>query len=213
MTNDQRLHVFPTRMNLTTTKVRLKSAEKGYTLLKRKSDALQKRHRDTQALLAQKRKEIENITRDAFFSLTEAEFHGANFNMYIHECKKIPTTVLVETEQVSGVILPKFTLNIPNNPVKFLDKSGTCLVKCRSKFLSVLKLLIELVSLQNSFIILEEVLKSVNRRVNALEFLLIPRLENTVNYINAELDEQDREEFFRLKKIQNLKKKDEEDEK
>jgi V-type H+-transporting ATPase subunit D len=56
--------------------------------------------------------------------------------------------------------------------------------------------------------ILDEVLKSTSRRVNALEFVMIPKLENTLNYINSELDEQDREEFFRLKKIQKLKKRE-----
>jgi len=54
--------------------------------------------------------------------------------------------------------------------------------------------------------ILDEVIKLTNRRVNALEYVVIPRLENTIKYITSELDEQDREEFFRLKKVQNKKK-------
>lgn len=37
--------------------------------------------------------------------------------------------------------------------------------------------------------ILDEVIKNTNRRVNAIEFVVIPRLENTVLYINSELDE------------------------
>jgi V-type H+-transporting ATPase subunit D len=57
-------------------------------------------------------------------------------------------------------------------------------------------------------VILDEVIKVTNRRVNALEHVLIPRAENTIKYINSELDELDREEFYRLKKVQGKKKRD-----
>ena len=53
---------------------------------------------------------------------------------------------------------------------------------------------------------LDEVIRATNRRVNAIEHVVIPRLENTVNYIISELDEREREEFYRLKKIQDKKK-------
>jgi microcompartment protein CcmL/EutN len=66
---------------------------------------------------------------------------------------------------------------------------------------------------QTSFLILDEVIKMTNRRVNAIEHVIIPRIENTVSYIVSELDEQDREEFFRLKKVQDKKKRDKEKEK
>lgn len=57
--------------------------------------------------------------------------------------------------------------------------------------------------------ILDDVIRITNRRVNAIEHVVLPRLENTIKYINSELDEMDREEFFRLKKIQSKKKRDE----
>jgi V-type H+-transporting ATPase subunit D len=66
--------------------------------------------------------------------------------------------------------------------------------------------LIELASLQTAFVILDEVIKITNRRVNAIEFVIIPKIENTINFVLSELDEADREEFFRLKKIQGKKK-------
>lgn len=206
MASDQRLQIFPTRMNLTLTKIRLKSAEKGHTLLKRKSDALQKRHREVQQILNVKKKDIEEMLNDAFFSLTEAEYFGADVKMFLNECSKHPSRVLTSLEQVSGVVLPTFTLKTEGDKIRCYDRNGIALNKTRNKFLIALQLLVDICSLQSSFKILEEVLKSVNRRVNALEFLVIPRLENTINYINMELDEQDREEFFRLKKIQKLKK-------
>ena len=49
-------------------------------------------------------------------------------------------------------------------------------------------------------------IKLTNRRVNAIEYVIIPKIDNTIRFILSELDEQDREEFFRLKKIQGKKK-------
>lgn len=54
---------------------------------------------------------------------------------------------------------------------------------------------------------LDEVIKVTNRRVNALEFVLLPRIEFTINYIDKELDEESREDFFRLKRVTDNKKK------
>merc|ERR1712070_89176 len=50
-------------------------------------------------------------------------------------------------------------------------------------------------------------IKVTNRRVNALEHVVIPRIENTIAYIISELDELEREEFFRLKKVQQRKRR------
>lgn len=51
-------------------------------------------------------------------------------------------------------------------------------------------------------------IKLTNRRVNAIEHVIIPKIENTIAYVVSELDEGDREEFFRLKKVQDKKKRD-----
>lgn len=55
---------------------------------------------------------------------------------------------------------------------------------------------------------LDEAIKVTNRRVNALENVVKPKISNTIAYIKGELDELEREEFFRLKKVQAKKKKD-----
>ena len=52
---------------------------------------------------------------------------------------------------------------------------------------------------------IERVIKVTNRRVNALEFVVIPRIEETIKWIESELDELDREDFYRLKCVQDKK--------
>jgi len=90
-----------------------------------------------------------------------------------------------------------------------LGKGGQAVEACRRSYLKAVDLCIELASLQTSFHLLDEAIRVTNRRVNALEYVVTPRLENTVAYIEGELDELQREEFFRLKKVQAKKKRDE----
>merc|ERR1712084_38218 len=65
---------------------------------------------------------------------------------------------------------------------------------------------IKLASLQTSFKTLDLEIKMTSRRVNALEYVLIPRIEEVLAYITQEMDEQSREEFFRVKKVVEKKK-------
>lgn len=204
---DRRLPVFPTRMNQTIVETKLKSAERGYNLLKKKSDALQIRYRGILRMLQQKKEEVAKVLQAAYHSMSHAEYLGGNLVFYANDCRKKPVVITTKVEQVSGVTLPKFGLVFADTkPVVAMGKSGQSLMKCRDNFMQSLESLVDLCTLQNSFIALDEVFKSTNRRVNSLEFLLIPTLKNTLQYIFSELDEREREDFFRLKKIQNLKK-------
>jgi V-type H+-transporting ATPase subunit D len=60
-------------------------------------------------------------------------------------------------------------------------------------------------SLQTSFLAMDEALKVTNRRVNALENVTIPKIQGTIDNINRELDELEREDFTRLKMVKKKK--------
>jgi V-type H+-transporting ATPase subunit D len=89
-----------------------------------------------------------------------------------------------------------------------LGRGGQAVGAARRAFLGAVGLLVELASLQTAFVTLDAAIKATNRRVNALDNVVVPRLENTIAYIRGELDELEREEFFRLKKVQAKKKRD-----
>ncbi|NWI70634.1 VATD ATPase, partial [Todus mexicanus] len=86
-----------------------------------------------------------------------------------------------------------------------LARGGEQLAKLKRNYAKAVELLVELASLQTSFVTLDEAIKITNRRVNAIEHVIIPRIERTLSYIITELDEREREEFYR-QKIQEKKK-------
>merc|ERR1711972_340161 len=83
---------------------------------------------------------------------------------------------------------------------------GAVINACKDTYFKAVEALIRLASLQTAFKTLDEEIKMTSRRVNALEYVLIPRLEEIIAYIILEMDEQDREEFFRVKKVVEKKK-------
>lgn len=85
-----------------------------------------------------------------------------------------------------------------------LSKGGQTVAKTRESFSKTLDDLVQLASLQTSLKTLDEALKVTNRRVNALEFVIMPQLNNTIRYIMAELDELEREDQFRIKKVKDI---------
>ena len=66
--------------------------------------------------------------------------------------------------------------------------------------------------MQTSYLTLDEALKITNRRVNALEYIVVPRIEYTIKYIDTELQERSKEEKFKIKKVLYNKKKQKEKE-
>uniref|UniRef100_A0A8C2CD54 V-type proton ATPase subunit D n=1 Tax=Cyprinus carpio TaxID=7962 RepID=A0A8C2CD54_CYPCA len=86
------------------------------------------------------------------------------------------------------------------------SQTGRSLLKKKADALSMRFRQILRKIIETSFVTLDEAIKVTNRRVNAIEHVIIPRIERTLSYIITELDEREREEFYRLKKIQEKKK-------
>merc|ERR1711862_1041562 len=76
----------------------------------------------------------------------------------------------------------------------------------RQEYQKAVFALVKLASLQTMFYTLDLEIKMTSRRVNALEYVLIPRIVSVISYITQEMDEQSREEFFRVKKVVEKKK-------
>ncbi|KAF2496732.1 hypothetical protein BU16DRAFT_616838 [Lophium mytilinum] len=206
--------VFPTRQSLGLMKSKLKGAQTGHDLLKRKSEALTKRFREITRRIDEAKRKMGRVMSIAAFSLAEVTYAvGGDIGYQIQEsAKSAKFRVRTKQENVSGVFLPQFESFAVEGSNDFgltgLGKGGQQVQRCRETYARAVETLVELASLQTAFVILDEVIKVVNRRVNAIEHVIIPRTENTIKYINSELDELDREEFYRLKKVSGKKQRD-----
>ncbi|KAG2389506.1 hypothetical protein C9374_014066 [Naegleria lovaniensis] len=208
-----RLQVLPSRMTLQNMKIRLQGAKKGHSLLKKKSDALNIKFRSILKDIKEQKEGMSDMFRKAYFSLAEARYNAGDISYAVIESvKSAATKVKMRAENIAGVTLPVFHpddgAQSEEGMTSIISRGGEQIQNCKSIFTEALKNLIKLASLQTSFVTLDQAIKITNRRVNALEKVIQPKIQNTISYIISELDELEREEFFRLKKIRNKKIKD-----
>ncbi|KAF0296608.1 V-type proton ATPase subunit D 1 [Amphibalanus amphitrite] len=212
MSGKDRLAIFPSRGAQTMMKLRLKGAQKGHSLLKKKADALQLRFRTILGKIVETKTLMGEVMKVAAFSLAEVKFAiGGETSLpqvVLQNVNKAQIKVRTKKDNVAGVTLPVFESYqeaTDQYELAGLARGGHAVANMKKNYQKAIELLVDLASLQTSFVTLDEVIKITNRRVNAIEHVIIPRIERTLAYIISELDELEREEFYRLKKIQDKK--------
>merc|ERR1712238_253735 len=114
-------------------------------------------------------------------------------------------------DNVAGVQIPSFRMTHDATKDTSLSSlgiahGGAVIQNCRDQYVKAVQQLVRLASLQTAFKTLDEEIKMTSRRVNALEYVLIPRIEVIMAYILQEIDEESRDEFCRVKKVVEKKK-------
>ena len=188
-------------------------AKKGFELLKKKSDALKKAFRAILLKIVEAKVRMGVDFKEASLGLATAYFAAGDISRNVVDNIKKRTNVRlnVHTENVAGVKLPIFSLRgedelEENSSLLGLSGGGQAIQRAREAFTRFLKVLITIASLQTQFVTLDQALKVTNRRVNALEFIQIPKILGIISWIDRELDEESREDIFRLKKVTDNKK-------
>ncbi|OUJ19123.1 Archaeal/vacuolar-type H+-ATPase subunit D [Methanonatronarchaeum thermophilum] len=200
--------VRPIRMDLLEMRERLELAEKGHDLLEEKRDALIMELFEVVKEAKGIREELEKELEEAFRMLIEAEAESGAVKI------ESLTTSVSETElefdaakkNIMGVTVPK--LEKQGNPKRKYRERGFSpidtppqLDEAAERFEEVLNMIVLVAEIEESIRLLSEEIEKTKRRVNALEYNLIPKFENTVDYIEMKLDEMERESFFRLKRV------------
>ena len=198
--------VNPTRMELLNLKDRAKLSTKGHSLLKEKRDALIKEFFEILDRVQGSRDEVEKKLAIAY-----AELNKAQIDMGDMAVKRAALSVResieldISSKSIMGVSVPVVKSKSTHNDVisrgyGFAGTSANLDIAAK-EFEESIKIIIELGEIEKTIIMLAKEVEATKRRVNALEHVMIPRINNTISFIEMRLEEMEREQFVQLKVI------------
>ncbi len=200
--------VKPTRMELLSIRKKLTLAEKGHNLLEQKRDSLVERFFsviDTRNELVD---ELNSLLKEAFHSLIQAEMILGE--QQVHRIAKLAPAageIDFSEDNIMGVKIPKMddqSFFISEEPSYGMTESCAKLDDSQQQFQTLMKRILKLADLEGGIKSLAVEIEKTKRRVNVLENNLIPKLKATQKYIEMQLEEREREDFFRRKRIKAL---------
>jgi V/A-type H+-transporting ATPase subunit D len=200
------LDINPTRQELLRLKKRLALAQKGHKLLKDKQDELVRNFleiiEDTKKLRIEADRETESVYWS--YSLAEGVVGGAA----IENLFSIPgarTDIRFKTKTIMNLKVPQFEVEISGDPYDYGDAESSVLVDTSvRKYAKFLETLLKLAELEKTSILLAEEIEKTRRRVNALEYILIPNYVDTIKYITMKLAEMERSNLTRIMKVKEV---------
>jgi V/A-type H+-transporting ATPase subunit D len=204
------MNVNPTRMELSRLKKRLKTATRGHKLLKDKRDEMMRRFIDLVKKNKQLRETVEEELTKALsdFLLARAVMSSEVLEeaiMYPARQVEIETS----TQNIMSVNVPVINYSEVDSedesgyPYSFPQTSAE-LDGAITTLSAVLPRLIELAAIEKTCQMLADEIEKTRRRVNALEYVMIPQLIETIKYISMKLDESDRSSRTRLMKVKEM---------
>lgn len=206
MAVNNKIQIFPSRANAVLMNQKILAAKRGIRLLMRKRDAIDMKLRELKAQMSAKGDNLDEMMRNAIFSVTKANLLGADFKpLSVTDQRKATTYLRRRQQKIVGVTLNYFDLEISDMnalPLVGLSCGGQQVQKVRKNFQEALREIVEYASLEYMLRLLMHASHQTNMRVNALEFVVLPQLTATAKYINSELEEFEREDFYRLKRSQ-----------
>ena len=199
----------PTRMELKKTKARLKTATRGHKLLKDKRDELMRNFlqivRENKAL----RQKVEKGLEEAMASMSSAvRLMSPEILEQSLLCPKQGVEVDIRLKNIMSVNIPEYSFRTRTDAAEDIYPYGYAMTsgeldesidKLNQVFLDML----ELAKAEKSMQLMAAEIERTRRRVNALEYVMIPQMEETIRYITMKLEENERSTTTRLMKVKD----------
>lgn len=204
------LNVKPTRMELQKLKNHLAIARRGHKLLKDKQDELMRQFIEKIKQNNKLRQEVEASLEEALknFVLASSVMKGA----YLDELLAIPSQsvkVDIHKENIMSVEVPKMTFQAAEDAeeshlaLSYLNTSSEW-DEAVQTLNQIMKPLLELSELEKTCQLMADDIESTRRRVNALEYRVIPDTQETIAFIESKLEESERSTKTRMIKIKDM---------
>ena len=202
--------ITPTRMVLNQLKGRLKTARRGHKLLKDKRDELMRQFMDVVRRNKELRTKVEQGLTAAFASQQVASSIMSPEMMeqallYPRQSVELDVTY----KNIMSVNVPRYRFQTKNNdpseifPYGFAQTAGE-LDDALEKLAQVFQDMLELAEVEKTMQLLAEEIEKTRRRVNALEYVMIPELEGNIKYISMKLEENENATKVRLLKVKEM---------
>ncbi len=200
----------PTRMELTRLKGRLRTAVRGHKLLKDKRDELMKQFleivRENRRLRAKVERGLEKA--NAAFTVASAIMSPQMLEQALLYPKQ-SVELDMKFKNIMSVNVPVYQFHTKNEdpaeiyPYGFAQTSGE-LDTALEALSAVFQDMLELAEVEKTMQLLAEDIEKTRRRVNALEYVMIPDFQQKIRYISMKLDENERGNITRLMKVKEM---------
>ena len=202
--------VNPTRMELTRLKGKLKTAQRGHKLLKDKRDELMKQFLDTVRELRALRTQVEEelMRVHGSFTVASALMSGQAMEQALMYPKQ-SVELTMSFQNIMSVNVPVYHYQTRTDdtsdifPYGFAATSGE-LDGAVAALGDVFQSMLKLAQTEKAAQLMAEEIEKTRRRVNALEYVVIPETQENIRYISMKLDENDRSTTTRLMKVKDM---------
>ena len=206
--------VNPTRMELTRLKGKLRTAQRGHKLLKDKRDELMKQFLDTVREVRALRAEVEDelMTVHGSFTVASALMSAQALEQaLVYPKQSVELTMTFQNVMSVNVPVYDFQTKTKSDadiyPYGFAATSGE-LDAAVDALGKVFRKMLKLAQIEKSAQLMAEEIEKTRRRVNALEYVKIPEMEENIKYITMKLEENERANTIRLMKVKDMVLKD-----